>query len=283
MSFIDGIPVNSMTIRKCYETYYGSSTFTLIDNKNYFHYLHLFGIRMSTSDTSKLDDFLGGFRVTNLNLYESVVGSASLDPSPSNLQKFFDAEARAKGGTAFVREGQHLYYYIGNKHKKWNPYPAFCPKPDKQGKGAKVYRWMPEQPVITAYQKYGKPPLSAGFEAEMNKLKLGQPSRAKYSDSSDTCIHRAWRKDNLTNDSAGCQVTANYDLLNTLGKWANEHISKKYGNLFTYTVFTKEQFIQANRPKSTKRDTTRPTPIVVQRPAQSDNEIVKFLKDLLGF
>jgi hypothetical protein len=238
---INGIKITSFSIKRCYEKFYKQSTFPLIDNKNYFHYLHLFGIRTSTADSSQPDDFLGGFRVTNINLYESIVGKASLEPSPTNLTRFFDAEARAKGGAAFVREGQHFYRYMGRNFRNWKPYPSFCPS-----QNTKVYRYLPEQPVIDAWKKTGKPPLSAGFQPELNKLKQGRPSRVKLSDSTDTCIHRSWGKTRFTNDSAGCQITPEYDVLNRLGTWAEEHIKKRYGNAFTYTVFTKEQFIEAN-------------------------------------
>ena len=42
----------------------------------------------------------------------------------------------------------------------------------------------------------------------------------------------------------------NHDALNTIGTWADSHIKKKYGNSFIYTLFTKEQFVDANTAAS---------------------------------
>lgn len=251
MASIDNVSINSSSLIKCYEKFYKDSTFTYINNKNYFHYLHLFGIRASSSDSSKTDDFLGAFRVTNFNVYDSIVAKASLDPSPTNLTRYFDAEARAKGGTAFIREGQHLFKYMGKNFKNFSGAASFCPVINYNAKppitGAKVYRYLPEQALITAWQKNRKPPLSATFEQELAKLKSGQPSKVKLSESTDVCIHKAWRSDNLTNDSAGCSVSPDLDALNKIGDWAKEHIDKKFGNAFFYTVFTAEQFLDANK------------------------------------
>lgn len=250
MSSINNIPINSQTIKNCYERYYKDSTFSLILDKNYFHYLHLFGIRVSTGDSSQPDDFLGGFRVTNLNFFESVVGAASLEPSPQNLTRYFDAEAKAKGGAAFIREGQHTFRYMGRNFNKFAPLPSFCPVVNNQIKGAKVYRFLPEQPLIDAWRKDRKPPLSASFDAEYQKLKSGKPSRAKLSESTDVCIHKSWSKTNFVADSAGCSITPDSAMLTNLGNWADAHIKKKFGNIFTYTVFTKEQFLTAQKEKA---------------------------------
>jgi len=230
---IEGIPINSTTIGRCYQRYY-PTTYREITNPARIEYLHLWGIRVATCDTSLPDDLVGGLRTNLLNLQESVVSKASTEPSPRNLANLYDAEAKAKGGAAFVMEGQYPFRYIGT-NSRWKPLPAFCPTAP-----VRVYRWMPTPAQVTAW-KQGKQAASAMFEAD---LKAG---KVKRSTSSDTCIHRTWGKEKLLADSAGCQVLTDDATLITLGKWADDHIRKKYGNLFVYTLFTKEQFLAANR------------------------------------
>ena len=237
MASVDGIDVNSATIGNCYKMFYPNSYKRLIE-QNRFHYLELWGIRMATCDTSLPDDYLGGIRINNFNFLEVVTAAASTDPSPKYVATPLNADARAAGGTAYVKEGQHPYNYIGKTHRLWKPYPAFCPT-----RAMPVYRWNPTpQEVATAKQK--KLSLSSFVDAA---LKAG---RVKVSTSIDTCIHRAWSSTKLNADSAGCQVFANLSTLETLGTWANAHIKKGYGNFFIYTLFTKEQFLQANNQKS---------------------------------
>lgn len=237
MASVDGIDINSATIGNCYKMFY-PNTYKRLLEKNRFHYLELWGIRMSTCDTSLPDDYLGGIRINNFNFLEVVSAAASTDPTPKYVGAPVDAAARAAGGTAYVKEGQHTYNYIGKTHRLWKPYPAFCPT-----RAMPVYRWNPTaQEVATAKQK--KLPLSSFFDAA---LKAG---KVKVSTSIDTCIHRAWSSTKLNADSAGCQVFANLSTLETLGGWATAHIKKGYGNFFIYTLFTKEQFLQANTQKS---------------------------------
>ena len=233
MASVNGISINPTTLGNCYKMYYPESYKRLVQ-KNRFHYLELWGIRMSTCDTSLPDDYLGGFRVNNLNFLELISAAASTDPTPKYVQKPVDSMAAAAGGTAYVKEGQHTYNYIGKNHRTFRPYPAFCPT-----KPMPVYRWNPSpQEIKTAKEK--KLPLSSFFDAA---LKAG---RVKISTSRDTCIHRSWSSTKLHADSAGCQVFANLKALDTLGVWANDHIKKRYGNFFVYTLFTKDQFIKAN-------------------------------------
>jgi hypothetical protein len=239
MSSVNGITINATTIANCYKMYYPESYNRLVQ-KNRFHYLELWGIRMSTCDTSLPDDYLGGLRVNNLNFLELLSAAASTDPSPKYVQNPLDSLAAAAGGTAYVKEGQHTYNYIGKNHKNFKPYPAFCPT-----KPMPVYRWNPSpQEIKTAKEK--KLPLSSFFDAA---LKAG---RVKLSTSPDTCIHRTWSSTKLNADSAGCQVFANLKTLDTLGVWANDHIKKGYGNFFVYTLFTRQQFLDANSTNSIK-------------------------------
>jgi hypothetical protein len=239
MALIDGISINSNSIANCYKMFY-PDTYKRLIQTNRFHYLELWGIRMSTCDTSLPDDFLGGIRINNLNFLEIVSAAASTDPSPKYVEKPLDASVRQAGGTAYVKEGQHTYNYIGKNHPTFRPYPAFCPT-----KPMAVYRWNPTaQEIKTAKSK--KLPLSSFFD---DALKAG---RVKVSTSIDTCIHRTWSSTKLYSDSAGCQVFADLKTLNTLGDWAVAHQKKGYGNFFVYTLFTKEQFIKANTQISLK-------------------------------
>lgn len=237
MPSIDGIDINASTIENCYKMFYPDTHKRLVE-QNRFHYLELWGIRMSTCDTSLPDDFVGGIRVNNFNFLEVVAAAASTDPSPKYVQTPVDSGARRAGGTAYVKEGQHTYRYIGKNHEKWRPYPAFCPT-----KPMPVYRWNPTaEQIKLAKQK--RIPLSSFFDDAVKK------GRVIISKSSDTCIHRAWSRTNLYGDSAGCQVFSELEALNTLGSWATAHINKKYGNLFIYTLFTKEQFLKANKSRN---------------------------------
>lgn len=232
MSSISGVPITTDSIIKCYEKYYPDS-YNQIANERLFHYLHLFGIRVATYDTSLRDDFLGGLRISNLGINEIVVSEGSTDPSPKWLLKPFSTNAQKLGGTPFVKEGQYSYKYYGKKHGSYAPYAAFCPI-----KPVKVYRWTPtadEKKLIESEEL----PTASLFE------KAVREGRAKSSTSPDTCIHRSWNTQ-LWGDSAGCQLVSNLEKLNKIGDFASDHISKGYGNVFIYTVFSKEQFLNAN-------------------------------------
>jgi hypothetical protein len=232
MASIEGIDINSNSISKCYEMFY-SETYNQIKNFNLFEYLHLWGIRLSTCDTSLPDDLVGGLRVNNFNFIETVASSASTDPSPYYINKP-DLNPSKQGGVAFVMEGQYAFKYNGKNYKNWKPYPSFCPT-----KPVKVYRWKPSAQDIKLWKDKKKPLSSSFADAVKNK-------KVTISTSIDTCIHRAWSK-KLYNDSAGCQILSDLSLLNKLGDWAVAHQKKKYGNLFVYTLFTKEQFLKANK------------------------------------
>jgi hypothetical protein len=250
MYFVEDIPINADTIVKAYKKYYSLQ----FENPSY-KLLNLFGIRVSTSNVAQPDDFLGAIRLnsgyTTLDYYDFVICRASTEASPVWVSKPFDSEARRKGGTAFLREGQHLYEYISPKNSpsSWSDGSrtcSFCPITPRP-----VYRWLPTQVEINAYRKGAS--ISANFERDLiasRKLNF-KNSRVKLSDSTDTCIHRAWNLP-FTNDSAGCQVIHPNDVatsFRTICSWAKQHIDKKYPNTFVYTLFTKEQFLAANRTK----------------------------------
>lgn len=263
---IEGITVNSDTIVKTYKRFY-PSFWSDLEKANNFHYLNLWGIRVSTCDTSLPDDLVGGIRVNNFNFYETVVSKASTEPSPRNIAELYDAEARAKGGAAFMAEGQYLYRYMGTNFKKFKPLPSFCPITP-----TKVYRWQPTQAEIKAWNNGKGRPLSSSFA---DALKRGA---VKISTSTDTCIHKTWAKEKLMGDSAGCQVLTDDTSLKTLGSWATSHINKGYGKIFTYTLFTKEQFLTANR-----RISAIPVPTVrtiTSTPNKQTTGFQEFLKTL---
>ena len=233
---IDNIPVTSDSIIKTYKKYY-PNYFNPIANANKFHYLLLWGVRVSTCDTSTPDDIVGGLRVNNLNFFETVVSDASTEPSPAWIANPMSS-AKKLGGAAFVKEGQYAYRYMGRRHGQFAPYPSFCPT-----KPMDVYRYIPTQAEISDWKKRGIP-LSTAFDEAV------RTGRAKSSKSPDTCIHRSWSQDKFFKDSAGCQILTDRNALTTLGNWADSHISKKYGNSFIYTLFTKEQFVNANTESS---------------------------------
>lgn len=222
---IEGINIDGLSIARAIKKYY-PDYINLVESKNLFNYVLLFGIRYSTCDTSLPDDFIGGIRLqkgffTGNPYWEILISNGTTDPTPKYLAQTIDKEARLAGGTAWVKEGQYVYYYYGNYQK----YPAFAPKTKVQ-----VYRWMPSY-----------------------KGEKFDPKKAKLSTSIDTMIHRTWRKEKLFEDSAGCQSVLNNGLLIDLAKWAKTHISMYKQNSFTYTLLTKEQFVDA-QPKSTYKN-----------------------------
>jgi hypothetical protein len=226
---IEDIEVNANNIYNAISYNY-PNTFKGVEDENspLYERLFLFGIRVSTCDTSIPDDILGAMRfMPNRFLsggnWQIIVTDGTTDPSPNYLVpgKYYDAQARAKGGTSWVKEGQFPYRYSGLLDK----YPCFCPVTYKENgitKGIPVYRWNPK------------------FVGEKFDI-----SKAKLSESTDCCIHRHWNSQRLINDSAGCQVLKNNALLWQLRDWAfanNKH--KTYPKTFVYTLLTKEQFLQ---------------------------------------
>jgi hypothetical protein len=236
MPSINGIDINATTLGNAYKRYYPNEYNDVVNNKLIFYTL-LFGIRTSTCDTSLPDDLIGAIRMNYFANMEVVVSDASTDPSPKNLKTLFDAEARAKGGTAWVKEGQHLYRYYGTNHPTYKPLPSFYPI-----KPMTVYRWSPSQQDIQNWEK-NKVPLSKRFEEAKRN------GQAKISTSNDTMIHKTWSSDKLWADSAGCQVLRDKTVLKTLGDWASEHLKKKYTDIFTYTLFSAEEFTLAQYPQ----------------------------------
>jgi hypothetical protein len=250
MSFkVEGIPITATTILNAYKMWY-PEVYRDIVSENKFKYLYLWGIRVSTCDTSLPDDLVGGIRVNNLNMAEIIVSSATTDPTPKSLQKLHDSEARAKGGTAFVMEGTHPYKYLRPSQvpQSWKPFPAFPPR-----SLIPVYRWNPSQADIKLWEQ-GKRSLSASFDAALRS------GNVKRSNSSDTAIHRTWWKDKLFGDSAGCQALTDHQALVKLGQWAEEHLKMKYPNMMSYTLFNKSQFVAANtsQPRTSTTDPKRP-------------------------
>lgn len=233
MASVEGININGTSIANCYRKFY-PETYKQIQDFNLFHYLHLWGIRVSSCNSSTPDDLVGGLRVNNFNVLEAIASQASTEPSPYFITNPL-SDAKKLGGAAFMVEGQNTYRYNGRKHSMWKPYPSFCPT-----KAVKVYRWSPSVEELKALNA-AKKPISEGFEEAKKR------GRVKISTSPDTCIHRAWSKDKFYKDSAGCQIIPDYDTLNIIGDWAEAHIKKKYGNIFVYTLFTKDQFVSANK------------------------------------
>lgn len=234
MSSIYGVNITADSIINCYKRYY-SESYNDIANERLFHYLHLWGIRVSTHDTALPDDYIGGLRINNWGFNEIVFSKGSTDPSPKYIIDLYDAEAKKKGGTAFLKEGQHLYKYMGRNHGSFATLPSFCPK-----EPLKADRWAANESEKNLIRSK-KPPIDSLF------TKAKQEGRTKNSDVTDACIHKSWAKSAFWNDSAGCQILLDDDTLSKLGTFASEHIKeKKYGDLFTYTLFSLDQFMQAN-------------------------------------
>jgi len=213
---IEGKTVTAQGIANALFKYYPSEIQTVINTKLY-GYVMIFGIRVETCDTSAPDDFIGAIRFKwspfGDDNWELLISNATVDPSPYYLSNPM-SDAKSAGGTAWVKEGQYLFYSMGI----WKGEPAFAPV-----KPIDVYRWNPK------------------FEGEEFSA-----AKAVLSKSPDTLIHRSWSRDKMYNDSAGCQVFKDNSKLELLNKWAMQHKKSKYGNYFSYTLFTKEQFLSAN-------------------------------------
>lgn len=231
---IEGIDVTGQTIIDTINNIYPNGIIhpQYIESHNLYYYTILFGIRISTCDTSLPDDMIGAVRYVKAAIgrdyWEIIISSASTEPSPYYVQKPL-ADAKYLGGTAWVKEGQYFYQFSGD----FKGEPSFKPTSPMQ-----VYRWNPTQAQINYAIKTNKP-LSSEFElAKLN-------GQAKLSLSSDTLIHRTWSNKKLYNDSAGCQVFGDNNALRKIGNWAEAH-KNIYPNLFTYNLFTKDEFLKSN-------------------------------------
>jgi hypothetical protein len=265
---IDNIQLNGYNVAKAIKAKY-PETIDLVVNNKLYGYLLLFGIRVSNCDTGMPDDFLGGIvykkGLTGNDYWDIIVTNASVDPSPKFVQPnvYFDDEARNAGGTAWVKEGQYIYYLAkpcrkGNGNTNYADcyfsYPAFGPL-----EAVQIYRWNPKryvckngqlEDIVYNTKCKDKGGLDYVFNAKGEKIPKYEsfdPSQAKLDTTDSTFIHRSWYKDKFWNDSAGCQVFQNVDLLWDLRDWALEHI-KLYGiknkiTTFTYTLFSRQDFV----------------------------------------
>lgn len=233
---INGVKLTGDNVAKAIDYNYpnGLVNCAAIQKKNWYNYLVLFGIRVQTCDTSVPDDVIGGIRLKKgflgYDYWEMIMVDATTDPTPSYLAKPM-ADAKSLGGTAWVVEGQYAYY-----HPKalFDGYPQFRPL-----KPVSVYRWNPTQKEVSDSLRKNIP-LSAAFE----QAKLD--GKVKMSATDSVLIHRSWSRNKLSNDSAGCQVFADNGALLTISKWAVQHENIYKSNIFSYTLFTKEQFANEN-------------------------------------
>jgi hypothetical protein len=114
MYSIDNIPITAETIANTYRKYYP----TQFASTSKYNFVNLFGIRVSTADTSQLDDFLGAIKLSSgystMDTYEMVVCRASLEPAPMWISKPFDAEASLKKVSIFILiEAQEIQNLLG--------------------------------------------------------------------------------------------------------------------------------------------------------------------------
>lgn len=266
---IEGIEINGQNIANAIMKYYPNSINPII-NKQLIEYVIIFGIRVETCDTGIPDDFLGAIRlqtsfITGEIYWEFILTEGTTDPSPQNLKPkvingvpqkwYFDEQARVKGGTAWVKEGAHIYYL--NNPCNYGPWTIFNPEPPRKTvtkKNADCYHNYPsfKPGSIIKDEKTGKKVLTAGTVEvrRWNPAYVGEKfdeRKAIESDSTDCLIHRSWNTERYTNDSAGCQVFKNNALLWDLRDWAKNHINIYGNNAFSYILLTKKQFVEANK------------------------------------
>jgi hypothetical protein len=242
---IDNIEINGNGVARAitYNYPYGNINLDTILKYKLYNYLILFGIRVTTCDTSMPDDIVGGMRLRKAffgtdDYWELGASNGSTDPSPYWITHPM-SDAAKYGGTAWVKEGQYLYALGGNFHG----YPSFAPL-----KPIDVIRWKPTSQQIQD-AKDNKIDLSAEFEKARNE---GNVIESK---SNDTLIHRTWGN-KLYKDSAGCQVFGNNNELKLLTNWANQHIQLYKKNSFSYTLMSKEQFLTSNLYTQALENTT---------------------------
>lgn len=265
---LEGIEINGQNIANAIAKYYPNSINPII-NKKLIDYVIIFGIRVETCDTGIPDDYLGAIRLqtslTGSVYWEFVLTEGTTDPSPKYLKAkvdkngkqihwWFDEEAKSKGGTAWVKEGAHIYY-LNNPCNK-GPWSIFNPEPSENrvtSKNADCYHNYPSfgPGSIIKDEKTGKKVLTIGNLPiyRWNPSYAGEKfdaSKAKLSDTTSCYIHRSWSPEKFTNDSAGCQVFKNNGLLWDLRDWAKTHINLYGNNAFSYILLTKQQFLQAN-------------------------------------
>jgi hypothetical protein len=253
---IEGIPVISSTIVQAIEYAY-PGTLTTIQNKKLYGYLTLFGIRVNTCDTGQPDDFVGGLRLmpsATGDYWQIELSEASVDPSPKYMKTIYDAEAKAKGGTAWFKEGKYSYALTSK-----GGYPAFRPT-----KKIPVWRW--NQKINGEYFSQFAYAGNGGGVLLQNGVEVETGNMAIQSDVTDTMIHRSWSRitrDNngniirgkFTNDSAGCQVFENNQGLITIDGWAKKHLKTQgYPNVFMYCLINKRQFYAANENGYIKKE-----------------------------
>lgn len=229
---IEGFDITGQGIANAIDRTYptGNINLSAIQKNKWYNYLVLWAIRVSTCNTSMPDDVIGGIRlkkdIYGNDYWDILYSDASTDPSPYWLMNPM-SDARLYGGTAWVAEGQYIY----GLGPKYFGYPSFVPL-----KPVKVYRWKPTQAQIKD-AKAKKIELSAEFE------KAKEKGQIIIGTSDSVFIHRTWTPNSLYKDSAGCQVFANNGSLVTLTNWAIEHKNIYKKNSFSYTLLTKEDFI----------------------------------------
>ena len=288
MSFtIDNIEVTGESIRNAIIYFCNKTTdergrtinrkptfITQVENQKLYYYFLLFGIRISSCDTSLPDDIMGGIRFvpnrwTSGGSWELEVANASLDPSPLYLQPPVN---KVNGRCPLVNipmpNGRNYSVQTTNCNDGiWsgvgtNPFTnKCCVLFDAQARNEGGAAWIaPGQYLYYYYGDFKGEPAFAPAKGGVVTYRWA-PSRpgetfnpnkvVRETTNQSTLIHRTWFKDRLFNDSAGCQVIPASESLLKLAYWAKKHNSMGYPKNYQYTLMNKEDFTTANAPKPT--------------------------------
>jgi hypothetical protein len=234
MATISGIPITINSIVKCYEKYYPES-FNKIADISLFHYLHLWSIRLSAYDSKIQYDFTGGLRINNYGFHEITFSESMSEPFSGWVLSEIDSNTKKLGGVPFMKDGQYVYKYLNEDNNIDKNYPVFVPISP-----IKIQRW-------NLTKKDAEQVFSDEFTSYTifnNALKEGRIKKSE-SNKNELSIVRAISEKYWANNQAKILVN-DVRVLNNLWNYAKEHIDKKYGNIFMYTVFTREQFLIAN-------------------------------------
>lgn len=234
MATISGIPITINNVVKCYEKYYPES-FDKIADIRLFHYLHLWSIRLSAYDNNIKDDYTGGLRINNFGFHEILYSYSMSEPFSGWVISEVDINTKRLGGVPFLKAGQYVYSYLDIDNNIDTRFPVFAPL-----RPIKIQRWNLNKEDI---QQLFDNSITSTTVFD-NALKKGR-IRNSESEIGELSIMRVANQNYWSNNKGRIYIN-DTRVLGKIGVFAKEHIEKKYGNVFMYTVFTREQFLIAN-------------------------------------
>lgn len=260
MASITNIPITSSTIIKCYQKFY-PNTYDLLERRM-FHFLNLWTIRVKEYGFPKMNrnspdstDYTGGLRINNFGFSEITTARCESEPfTGMGIAQKLDATRNKLGGIPYIKAGQYVYEkkqvtkLINGEEVLIETPTEFIPI-----QPLNIQRWkisdddnkklfLLEQTTRQTYEEA----LNSG-RIRNSKSFLGDISdnREELSILFGSNEKLSYQEIQL-NRNLGNIYIPDWKVVNTLGEWANAHINKAYLNIFTYTIFTRQQFLEAN-------------------------------------